>query len=140
LLRLLADVKPGKIQIIVYKVDRLTRSLADFAQNVDVFDAHGASFVGDAAVQHHDLNGRLTLNMLSLRPVEREMRRDASVTRSPPQRPRLWMGARFRLAMTVEEPHAGCERVEADGLDDFPAYAELGSVALLKAELDEKAS
>jgi DNA invertase Pin-like site-specific DNA recombinase len=44
--RLLDDVKAGKVQIIVvYKVDRLTRSLADFAKIVDVFDAHGASFV-----------------------------------------------------------------------------------------------
>ena len=44
--RLLAEIKAGKVQIVVvYKVDRLTRSLADFAKIVDVFDAHGASFV-----------------------------------------------------------------------------------------------
>jgi hypothetical protein len=44
--RLLADIKARKVQIIVvYKVDRLTRSLADFAKIVDVLDAHGASFV-----------------------------------------------------------------------------------------------
>ncbi len=42
--RLLADIKAGKVQIVVvYKVDRLTRSLADFAKIVDIFDAHGAS-------------------------------------------------------------------------------------------------
>jgi Resolvase, N terminal domain len=50
--RLLEDIKAGKVQIVVvYKVDRLTRSLADFAKIVDIFDAHNAS-VGDAAVQH----------------------------------------------------------------------------------------
>src|SRR5215470_475436 len=44
--RLLADVKAHKVQIIVvYKVDRLTRSLADFAKLVELFDAHGVSFV-----------------------------------------------------------------------------------------------
>src|SRR5262249_7071455 len=44
--RLLADVKARKVQIIVvYKVDRLTRSLADFAKLVELFDAHGVSFV-----------------------------------------------------------------------------------------------
>ena len=44
--RLLTDIKAGKVQIVVvYKVDRLTRSLADFAKIVDVLDAHDASFV-----------------------------------------------------------------------------------------------
>ena len=44
--RLLADIKASKVQIVVvYKVDRLTRSLADFAKIVDVLDAHDASFV-----------------------------------------------------------------------------------------------
>jgi DNA invertase Pin-like site-specific DNA recombinase len=44
--RLLEDIKAGKVQIVVvYKVDRLTRSLADFAKIVDVLDAHNASFV-----------------------------------------------------------------------------------------------
>jgi DNA invertase Pin-like site-specific DNA recombinase len=44
--RLLEDIQAGKIQIVVvYKVDRLTRSLADFAKIVDVFDAHNVSFV-----------------------------------------------------------------------------------------------
>src|SRR5271166_491209 len=53
--RLLADITAGKVQIIVvYKVDRLTRSLADFAKIVDVLDAHNASFV---SVTRHDLDG-----------------------------------------------------------------------------------
>jgi predicted site-specific integrase-resolvase len=74
--RLLADIKAGKIQIIVvYKVDRLTRSLADFAKIVDVLDAHGASFVSVTPPSHTTTSmGRLTLNMLlSFAQFEREI-------------------------------------------------------------------
>ena len=64
--RLLADVKAGKIDVIVvYKVDRLTRSLADFAKLVELFDAHGVSFV--SVTQQFNTTtsmGRLTLNVL----------------------------------------------------------------------------
>jgi DNA invertase Pin-like site-specific DNA recombinase len=74
--RLLADIKAGKVQIIVvYKVDRLTRSLADFAKIVDVLDAHDASFV--SVTQQFNTTtsmGRLTLNMLlSFAQFEREI-------------------------------------------------------------------
>ena len=74
--RLLEDVKAGKVQIIVvYKVDRLTRSLADFAKIVDVLDAHNASFV--SVTQQFNTTtsmGRLTLNMLlSFAQFEREI-------------------------------------------------------------------
>lgn len=57
--RLLTDVRAGKIEVIVvYKVDRLTRSLADFAKLVELFDKHDVSFVsGDPAVQHHHIDG-----------------------------------------------------------------------------------
>ena len=68
----LADVKARKVQVIVvYKVDRLTRSLADFAKLVELFDAHGVSFV--SVTQQFNTTtsmGRLTLNVLTLvRPV-----------------------------------------------------------------------
>ena len=74
--RLLTDIKVGKVQIVVvYKVDRLTRSLADFAKIVDVFDAHDASFV--SVTQQFNTTtsmGRLTLNMLlSFAQFEREI-------------------------------------------------------------------
>ncbi|MES1179847.1 MAG: recombinase family protein, partial [Hyphomicrobium sp.] len=74
--RLLGDIQAGKVQIVVvYKVDRLTRSLADFAKIVDVFDAHGASFV--SVTQQFNTTtsmGRLTLNMLlSFAQFEREI-------------------------------------------------------------------
>ena len=66
LARLLADVQAGKVDVvIVYKVDRLTRSLNDFARIVDVFDKTGASFV--SVTQQFNTTssmGRLTLNVL----------------------------------------------------------------------------
>ena len=64
--RLLADIRAGRIDLVViYKVDRLTRSLADFAKLVEIFDARGVSFV--SITQHFNTTtsiGRLTLNML----------------------------------------------------------------------------
>src|SRR5205823_3890605 len=64
--RLLADLKTGKVDVIVvYKVDRLTRSLADFAKLVELFDDHGVSFV--SVTQQFNTTtsmGRLTLNVL----------------------------------------------------------------------------
>ena len=76
--RLLEDIKTGKVQtVVVYKVDRLTRSLADFAKIVDIFDAHNASFV--SVTQQFNTTtsmGRLTLNMLlSFAQFEREIGR-----------------------------------------------------------------
>ena len=74
--RLLADVKTGKVDVIVvYKVDRLTRSLADFAKLVELFDGHGVSFV--SVTQQFNTTtsmGRLTLNvLLSFAQFEREV-------------------------------------------------------------------
>src|ERR1700732_2095708 len=64
--RLLGGHPAGKVQtVVVYKVDRLTRSLSDFAKIVDIFDAHNASFV--SVTQQFNTTtsmGRLTLNML----------------------------------------------------------------------------
>ena len=70
------DIEEGLVDVIVvYKVDRLTRSLADFAKMVEVFDAHGVSFV--AVTQQFNTTssmGRLTLNvLLSFAQFEREV-------------------------------------------------------------------
>jgi hypothetical protein len=82
---LIADVRAGRIGIVVvYKVDRLTRSLADFARLVELFDAEAVSFV--SVTQQFNTTssmGRLTLNvLLSFAQFERE------VTRSPPRKRR----------------------------------------------------
>jgi DNA invertase Pin-like site-specific DNA recombinase len=74
--RLLADIRDRRIDVVVvYKVDRLTRSLADFAKLVELFDAHGVSFV--SVTQQFNTTtsmGRLTLNvLLSFAQFEREV-------------------------------------------------------------------
>ena len=74
--RLLADIGRGKVDaVVVYKVDRLTRSLADFAKIVEMFDATGVSFV--SVTQQFNTTtsmGRLTLNvLLSFAQFEREV-------------------------------------------------------------------
>jgi len=143
--RLLADVKAGKIQIIVvYKVDRLTRSLADFAKIVDVLDAHGASFV--SVTQQFNTTtsmGRLTLNMLlSFAQFEREIAGERIRDKIAASKAKgMWMGGTVPLGydvkdrkLIVNEPEASTVRMI------FKRYAELGSVALLKLELDQAAS
>ena len=74
--RLLADIRSGRVDIVVvYKVDRLTRSLADFARLVEIFDAQGVSFV--SVTQQFNTTssmGRLTLNvLLSFAQFERDV-------------------------------------------------------------------
>ncbi len=101
--RLLADIGDGLIDVVVvYKVDRLTRSLADFAKMVELFDARGVSFV--AVTQQFNTTtsmGRLTLNvLLSFAQFEWKSPESASATRLPPPRRRAcgW-AAQLHLAM-----------------------------------------
>ena len=93
--KLLDDIRARKIDVIVvYKVDRLTRSLADFAKLVELFDAHGVSFV--SVTQQFNTTtsmGRLTLNvLLSFAQFEREV---------TSERIRDKIGARRRLLATA---------------------------------------
>ena len=85
--KLLADIEAGKVDVVVvYKIDRLTRSLADFAKLVETFDARSISFV--AVTQQFNTTtsmGRLTLNvLLSFAQFERELSSERVGTRSPP--------------------------------------------------------
>src|SRR5205085_1658233 len=112
--RLLADIRTGRIDIVVvYKVDRLTRSLADFARLVELFDAEAVSFV--SVTQQFNTTssmGRLTLNvLLSFAQFEREVTASASATRSPPQRRRVcgW-AAMCRWAMTPTSARSSSTR------------------------------
>ena len=141
--RLLEDIKAGKVQIIVvYKVDRLTRSLADFAKIVDVLDAYNASFV--SVTQQFNTTtsmGRLTLNMLlSFAQFEREIAGERIRDKIAASKKKgMWMGGNVPLGydvkdrkLTVNEPEAAAVRLI------FKRYAELGSVALLRGELDRQ--
>ena len=129
--RLLDDVKAGKVQIIVvYKVDRLTRSLADFAKIVDVLDAHNASFV--SVTQQFNTTtsmGRLTLNMLlSFAQFEREIAGERIRDKIAASKAKgMWMGGNVPLGYDVRERKLVVNRDRSgDGPDDLPALRRAG--------------
>src|ERR1700686_1975971 len=139
--RLLSDIKAGKVQIVVvYKVDRLTRSLADFAKIVDIFDAHNASFVSVTPQFNTTTSmGRLTLNMLlSFAQFEREIAGERIRDKIAASKKKgMWMGGNVPLGYDVKDRKLIVNETEASTVRlIFRRYAELGSVALLKAELD----
>ena len=101
--QLLEDIAQGRVDtVVVYKVDRLTRSLMDFAKIVELFDRHDVSFV--AVTQHFNTTtsmGRLTLNiLLSFAQFEREVTGERFATRSPPPRRRACGWAASRRSAT----------------------------------------
>jgi site-specific DNA recombinase len=141
--RLLADVSGGQVDVIVvYKVDRLTRSLADFAKMVEVFDAHGVSFV--AVTQQFNTTtsmGRLTLNvLLSFAQFEREVTGERIRDKiAASKRKGMWMGGfvpfgyeKRERKLVVNEKEAATVRLI------FQRYLELRSVRLLKDDLDRR--
>jgi DNA invertase Pin-like site-specific DNA recombinase len=139
--RLLEDIKAAKVQIIVvYKVDRLTRSLSDFAKIVDVLDANNASFV--SVTQQFNTTtsmGRLTLNMLlSFAQFEREIAGERIRDKIAASKAKgMWMGGNVPLGYDVKDRKLVVNETEASTVRViFQRYAELGSVALLKAELE----
>lgn len=141
--RLLADIKARKVQIVVvYKVDRLTRSLADFAKIVDIFNEHGASFV--SVTQQFNTTtsmGRLTLNMLlSFAQFEREIAGERIRDKIAASKAKgMWMGGTVPLGYDVKDRKLIINPIEAETVRlIFQRYAELGSVKLLQAELDRR--
>jgi site-specific DNA recombinase len=128
--------------VVVYKVDRLTRSLADFAKIVDVLDAHGASFV--SVTQQFNTTtsmGRLTLNMLlSFAQFEREIAGERIRDKIAASKAKaMWMGGTIPLGYDVEHRKLVVNAAEAETVRlIFRRYAELGSVTLLQAELDSQ--
>jgi site-specific DNA recombinase len=139
--RLLADIAQGKIDIVVvYKVDRLTRSLTDFAKMVEVFDAHGVSFV--AVTQQFNTTtsmGRLTLNiLLSFAQFEREVTGERIRDKiAASKRKGLWMGGVTPLGYEVRDRKLVPMPAEAEVVNlIYRQYLDLGSVRQLKQELD----
>src|SRR6186713_786048 len=139
--RLLADIKAKRIDtVVVYKVDRLTRSLADFAKIVEVFDARGVSFVSVTQSFNTTTSmGRLTLNvLLSFAQFEREVTGERIRDKIAASKKKgIWMGGVVPLGYRVEdralhivEDHAILIRRL------FASYIELGSVSALKCRLD----
>ncbi len=141
--QLLADVTAGRVDtVVVYKIDRLTRSLADFAKIVEILDARGASFV--SVTQQFNTTtsmGRLTLNvLLSFAQFEREVIGERIRDKIAASKKKgMWMGGVPPLGYGVQDH----KLVTIDGEADtvrlvFRRYAELGSVRLLKAELEAR--
>jgi site-specific DNA recombinase len=141
--RLLADIKQGRVNVVVvYKVDRLTRSLADFAKIVETFDAQGVSFV--SVTQQFNTTtsmGRLTLNvLLSFAQFEREVTGERIRDKiAASKRKGMWMGGLVPLGYDVRDRHLMVNEADAATVREiFRYYQELGSVRLLKAELDRR--
>src|ERR1700693_872220 len=139
--QLLADIQAGKVDVIVcYKVDRLTRSLADFAKVVEVFDARGVSFV--AVTQQFNTTtsmGRLTLNvLLSFAQFEREVTGERIRDKiAASKRKGIWMGSLVPLGYEVRDRQLIINEAEATTVRHiFTRYTELGNVRLIKEELD----
>src|SRR6201988_3116589 len=141
--RLLADIAAGRIDtIVVYKIDRLTRSLADFAKIVEILDQRSASFV--SVTQQFNTTtsmGRLTLNvLLSFAQFEREVIGERIRDKiAASKRKGMWMGGVPPLGYRVDDRKLRIIDREAEIVRAiFRRYAELGSVRLVKEELDAR--
>ena len=139
--QLLEDVRAGRIDVIVvYKVDRLTRALSDFAKMVDVFDGAGVSFVSvTQAFNTTSSMGRLTLNvLLSFAQFEREVTAERIRDKvAASKRKGMWMGGAIPLGYDVEDKALVVNPDEATAIRTiFAEYLVLGSVRQLRARLD----
>jgi site-specific DNA recombinase len=139
--RLLADIRGSKVDVVVvYKIDRLTRSLLDFAKIVEVFDAHGVSFVSvTQAFNTATSMGRLTLNvLLSFAQFEREVTGERIRDKIAASKKKgMWMGGYPPLGYDVKDRKLVVNEVEAEAVRYiFRRYQELRSVRLLKEHLD----
>ena len=143
LVRLLDDIRAKRVDVIVvYKVDRLTRSLADFAKIVEVLDAEGVSFV--AVTQQFNTTtsmGRLTLNvLLSFAQFEREIAGERIRDKIKASRQKgMWMGGSVPLGYEVKDRALVVNETEAKKVRlIFRRYLELGSVDALAEHLDRR--
>jgi DNA invertase Pin-like site-specific DNA recombinase len=138
--QLLTDIRANRIDVIVvYKVDRLTRSLADFAKLVELFDANGVSFV--SVTQQFNTTtsmGRLTLNvLLSFAQFEREVTSERIRDKiGASKRKGLWVGGMVPLGYQAKDRKIAVVEEEAKTVRHiFRRYLELGSLNLLLTDL-----
>ena len=145
--RLLTDIDAGKVDcVVVYKVDRLSRSLMDFARIVEVFERHNVSFV--SVTQHFNTThsmGRLTLNiLLSFAQFEREIIGERIRDKIAASRARgKWTGGTPILGYDVDRSNGGPKLVINPGeasqvCQIFELYLELGSLLPVVAELERR--
>lgn len=138
---LLSDVKSGRVDIIVvYKIDRLTRLLMDFAKLVEVFDEHAVTFVSVTQSFNTTTSmGRLTLNvLLSFAQFEREVSAERIRDKiAASKRKGMWMGGNPPVGYEIKDRKLVVNENEAkDALYLFERYKDIGCVSGLKKELD----
>ena len=140
--RLLEDIASGRVQVVVvYKVDRLTRALSDFAKIVKIFDDRGVSFV--SVTQQFNTTtsmGRLTLNvLLSFAQFEREVTGERIRDKIAASKKKgMWMGGVPPLGYDVVDKKLIVNQREAETVRHvFRRYLELGRVRQLRRELDD---
>src|SRR6202522_603378 len=141
--KLLDDIRARKIDVIVvYKVDRLTRSLADFAKLVELFDAHGVSFV--SVTQQFNTTtsmGRLTLNvLLSFAQFEREVTSERIRDKiAASKRKGLWVGGPLPLGYDIKDNKVVVVEEEAERVRlIYRRYLELSGVNELVRDLKQR--
>lgn len=141
--RLLADIDASKVEmVVVYKIDRLTRSLADFAKLVERFDAAEISFV--SVTQQFNTStsmGRLTLNvLLSFAQFEREVTAERIRDKIAASKKKgMWMGGVVPLGYDRKDRTLIINAAEASTVRTlFNAYLELGNVRRLKVFADQQ--
>ena len=141
--QLMSDVDAGRVDmIVVYKIDRLTRSLADFAKLVERLEGAGASFV--SVTQQFNTStsmGRLTLNvLLSFAQFEREVTAERIRDKIAASKKKgMWMGGLVPLGYDKRDDGLVINKVEAKTVRAlFQAYLEVGCVRKLKEYADRK--
>ena len=138
--RLLADVEAGKIDVVVvYKIDRLSRSMLDFLKLVETFERHGVTFVSiTQAFNTTSSMGRLTLNMLlSFAQFEREVIGERIRDKVAASRKKgIWMGGWSPLGYEVKDRKLVIHKADAERVRNiFKRFVELKSATLLAKEL-----
>ena len=140
--RLLADIAARRIDVVVvYKVDRLTRSLADFAKLVELFDQHGVSFVSvTQSFNTTSSMGRLTLNvLLSFAQFEREVTGERIRDKiAASKRKGIWVGGPVPFGYALQDRKLIIDESEAATVRMiYQRYLVLGSLPALQRELRE---
>jgi DNA invertase Pin-like site-specific DNA recombinase len=141
--RLMADLRQGLVDVIVvYKIDRLTRSLADFARIVETLDRQGASFVSITQQFNTTTSmGRLTLNvLLSFAQFEREVTGERIRDKiAASKRKGMWMGGNLPLGYDLQDRRLVINDREAETVRYiYQQYLELGAVSALQTELRQQ--
>src|SRR6056297_1077965 len=139
--QLVADIDAGRVdQIVVYKIDRLTRSLADFAKIVERLDAAGASFVSvTQSFNTATSMGRLTLNMLlSFAQFEREVTAERIRDKIAASKQKgLWMGATVPLGYAADGRSLKIAEPDAEGIRTiYDLYLKHRNTRIVKEAVD----